>query len=103
MIRSSDVLSYPSPNHIDNNATVTGFAYVSFLNVTLHGVSNTTLCDAVQSETNIPTIIGILLVGGYSVSPELESLPTLSVTYVTLLSATIVAFGLVRFKFKQTK
>jgi len=94
-IGPTGVLSQPSPRHIDNNATVAGYVYVS--------VSNVTVPDAVQAETSFPTIISALAVGGYSISIEPADLLTLTITYVSFVFAIIAASVYLRFKFKQTK
>jgi uncharacterized repeat protein (TIGR01451 family) len=93
-IRSADVVSQPPPKHVDNNATVTGYAYVTILNVTVR--------DSVQAETSLPTVIE-LPVGGYSVSIGLGCLRTISITYFTLVFAIIATSGYLHFKFKRTK
>jgi uncharacterized repeat protein (TIGR01451 family) len=92
-IKPNNVVSQPPPKHIDNNATVTGYACVT--------VSNVTVLDHVEAETSFPTVIG-LPVGGYSVRLEPECLQMLSI-YITLVFAIIAAMGYLSFKFKQTK
>jgi uncharacterized repeat protein (TIGR01451 family) len=94
-VRPVDVVSQPPPNHVDSNATVTGYAYVS--------VSNVTILDAVQAEASFPTVIGILAVGGYSVPPELECLQTFIIIYLTVVFAIIASSGYLHFKFKRMK
>jgi hypothetical protein len=91
-IRPADVLSDPPPKHVDNNATATGYAYVS--------VSNVTVRDPVQAEASFSTFIG-LPVGGYSVSLEPKCLQTLSITYFTLVFAIIATSGYLHFKLKR--
>lgn len=93
-IRLEDTISTPPPQHLDNNATVNGYAYVS--------VSNVTLYDPIQASTSMLTVIA-RAVGGYSVPLEPEYLQTSSIVYVTLLFAIIATSGSLHLKFRRTR
>jgi len=94
LIRPEDVLSQPTFLYVDDNANVTGYAYVTALNVTVR--------DRVQAEASFPTIISVF-VGGYSVPLEQGWLQTLTIIYATLVFAIVTGLGYLRFKFKQKK
>jgi uncharacterized repeat protein (TIGR01451 family) len=94
VIRLEDVVSQPLPWYIDNNVTVTGYAYVTVWNVTV--------INPILAETSFPTVIG-LPVGGYSISLEPACLHTPTITYFTLVFAVVAISGFLHFKFKHTK
>jgi hypothetical protein len=94
-IRPTDVLGNPPLEYVDNDANVTGYAYV--------GGSNGSIPDRIQAEASFPTTITVLAVGGCSVPPEQGWLQTFSIIYVTFVFAIIAASGYLRFKFKQKK